>query len=58
MPEIDVDSNMIIVKYVWASLNLILIIYAAGLFIYAKYFRKSEIQNYVSKRVVNYRKIY
>ncbi len=47
MSNIDIDSNMIIVKYVWASLNILLIIYAVGLLIYAKYFRKSDIQNYV-----------
>ena len=47
MSDIDLEENMKIVKWVWASLNVILIIYAFVLFIYAKYFRKSEVQNYV-----------
>ena len=47
MSDINIEENMKIVKWVWASLNIILVIYAIVLFVYAKYFRKSEVQNYV-----------
>ncbi len=49
MSDIDIDANMKIVKWVWVSLNLLLVVYAVILFVCAKFFRKSEVLNYVKK---------
>ncbi len=43
MNNIEIEENMIIVRWVWIGLNILLVIYAAILFIYAKFFRKSEV---------------
>lgn len=41
-------NDIIIIRWVWIALNIILILYAIGLFIYARYFRKNEILVYVN----------
>lgn len=35
------------VFYAWISLNVVLILYAIGLFVYGKYFRKREVLVFV-----------
>jgi hypothetical protein len=47
----DVKDNlddMTIVRWVWIGLNIILTIYAIALYVYAKYWPKKEIRNYVT----------
>jgi hypothetical protein len=44
----DHEEDMTIVRWVWIGLNIILVIYAIILYIYAKYWPKKEIRNYVN----------
>ena len=44
----DHEEDMTIVRWVWIGLNIILVIYAIVLYIYAKYWPKKEIRNYVN----------
>jgi hypothetical protein len=46
--ELSQEENMAIVRWVWIALNIILVIYGIALFIYAKYFRKNDLIQYVS----------
>jgi hypothetical protein len=41
-PPTNTDDNMKVLKWIWVSLNLILVLYGIALFIYGKYFRKKE----------------
>jgi hypothetical protein len=43
----DQEQDMIIVRWVWIGLNILLVIYAIILYLYAKYWPKKEIRNYV-----------
>jgi hypothetical protein len=43
----DQEQDMIIVRWVWIGLNILLVIYAISLYLYAKYWPKKEIRNYV-----------
>lgn len=43
MSDIDIEENMTIVKWVWVGLNGLLVIYAVVLFVYARFYRKSEV---------------
>ena len=45
--ENTIEDNIKIVRWVWISLNILLVIYAFILFLYAKYFRKNEVLAYV-----------
>ena len=45
--EDDKDSEIQTVRYVWIGLNGVLLIYALILFLYAKYWPKKEIRDYV-----------
>jgi hypothetical protein len=36
------ENNMIIVRWVWISLNIVLVLYGVALFIYAKYFKDKQ----------------
>jgi len=42
MNSSEMDENMKVVRWVWIGLNIVLVIYAIVLFIYARCFRKSE----------------
>lgn len=48
MDDLKFDNEMATLRWIWISLNIVLVIYAAFLFIYGKYYRKRENVIYVS----------
>ena len=48
MNENDLKENMKIVRLVWIILNVLLVIYGTILFLYGRYFKKSEVLVYVN----------